>query len=138
MNQFFPTSKQIQNLANKARNGTLVQILTGKDLLKPNLERKLLLNNQHCTIDVDEIWAHLTTSQQKRLSDLADDINNIRNSSFIELITRINTSQTNTTLGTLGNNFFSGTNFQENNSVESLILPLGMVYEISLQFSSFY
>ncbi|CAB4441364.1 unnamed protein product [Rhizophagus irregularis] len=138
MNQFFPTSKQIQNLANKARNGTLVQILTGKDLLKPNLERKLLLNNQHCTINVDEIWAHLTTSQQKRLSDLADDINNIRNSSFIELIARINTSQTNTTLGTLGNNFFSGTNFQENNSVESLILPLGMVYEISLQFSSFY
>ncbi|CAB4430569.1 unnamed protein product [Rhizophagus irregularis] len=129
MNQFFPTSKQIQNLANKARNGTLVQILTGKDLLKPNLERKLLLNNQHCTINVDEIWAHLTTS---------DDINNIRNSSFIELIARINTTQTNTTLGTLGNNFFSGTNFQENNSVESLILPLGMVYEISLQFSSFY
>ncbi|CAG8733307.1 22033_t:CDS:1, partial [Rhizophagus irregularis] len=124
MNQFFPTSKQIQNLANKARNGTLVQILTGKDLLKPNLERKLLLNNQHSTINVDEIWAHLTTSQQKRLSDFADDINNIRNSSFIELIARINTSKTNTTLGTLGNNFFSGTNFQENNSVESLILPL--------------
>ncbi|PKB92230.1 hypothetical protein RhiirA5_445502 [Rhizophagus irregularis] len=133
MNQFFPTSKQIQNLANKARNGTLVQILTGKDLLKPNLERKLLLNNQHSTINVDEIWSHLTTSQQKRLSDLADDINNIRNSSFIELITRINTSQTNTTLGTLGNNFFSGTNFQENNSVESLILPLGTIYERSFQ-----
>ncbi|PKY49175.1 hypothetical protein RhiirA4_465035 [Rhizophagus irregularis] len=124
MNQFFPTSKQIQNLANKARNGTLVQILTGKDLLKPNLERKLLLNNQHCTINVDEIWAHLTTS---------DDINNIRNSSFIELIARINTTQTNTTLGTLGNNFFSGTNFQENNSVESLILPLGTIYERSFQ-----
>ncbi|CAB4373407.1 unnamed protein product [Rhizophagus irregularis] len=92
MNQFFPTSKQIQNLANKARNGTLVQILTGEDLLKPNLECKLLLNNQHSTINVDEIWVHLTTSQQKRLSDLADDINNIRNSSFIELIAQINTS----------------------------------------------
>ncbi|PKK55992.1 hypothetical protein RhiirC2_801000 [Rhizophagus irregularis] len=102
--------KQIQNLANKARNGTLVQILTGEDLLKPNLECKLLLNNPHSTINVDEIWVHLTTSQQKRLSDLADDINNIRNSSFID-----------------------GTNFQENNSVESLILPLGMIYKRSFQ-----
>jgi hypothetical protein len=53
MSKIIPTSEQIQKLANKVRNGAIVQILTGKDLLKPNLERKFLLDDhQHDTIDV--------------------------------------------------------------------------------------
>ncbi|EXX65098.1 hypothetical protein RirG_136570 [Rhizophagus irregularis DAOM 197198w] len=137
MNQFFPTSEQIQNLANRARDGAIVQILTGKDLLKPSLERKLLLDNQHCTINVDEIWAHLTTSQQEYLKNLADNINRIRNSANIESIVRINTPQTANT--TLGNDFLNGTNFHEDKdkSIESLILPLGMIYKIFFHVSSF-
>jgi hypothetical protein len=137
MNQIFPTSEQMQNLANRARDGAIVQILTGKDLLKPSLERKLLLDNQHCTINVDEIWAHLTTSQQEYLKNLADNINRIRNSANIESIVRINTPQTANT--TLGNYFLNGTNFHEDKdkSIESLILPLGTIYKIFFHVSSF-
>lgn len=129
MNKIFPTNEQLQKLTNRVRNGEIVQMLTGKDLLKPNLERKLLSdNNKHDKIDgnVEEIWGRLTTQQQQRLMNIADNINKTRNSYAIEQIVRINTPQIANT--TLGNYFYNGTQFYEDKSVEYSILPLGMVY----------
>ncbi|GBB98114.1 hypothetical protein RclHR1_03140013 [Rhizophagus clarus] len=128
MNKHYPTSKQLQKLSNKVKNGEIFQKLTGKDLLNPNLERKLLSDNKHNTIDanVEEIWASLTTQRQQHLMNLADSINRIQNSYTIEQIGRINTPQVANT--TLESDFYNGTKFHEDKSAEFYILPLGMVY----------
>ncbi|CAB4440411.1 unnamed protein product [Rhizophagus irregularis] len=133
---FLNINEQVRKLANKVRDGTISQMLTGKELLKLCLENKLRSDNQRDIIDLDsttnEIWnSHLTTSQKKLLTIFADNVNKTRNSNTIELIARINTPQT--TNSEFENFFFNGTSFHDDRSLESSILPLGVVYRGSFQ-----
>ncbi|PKC71022.1 hypothetical protein RhiirA1_454048 [Rhizophagus irregularis] len=135
---FLNINEQVQKLANKVRDGTISQMLTGKELLKLCLENKLRSDNQRDIIDLDsttnEIWnSKLTISQKKLLTRFADNVNKNRNSNTIELIARINMPQiTNSEFDYL---FFNGTSFHDDKSLESSILPLGVVYRGS--FDSF-
>ncbi|PKY48402.1 hypothetical protein RhiirA4_463988 [Rhizophagus irregularis] len=135
---FLNINEQVQKLANKVRDGTISQMLTGKELLKQSLENKLRSDNQRDIIDLDsttnEIWnSKLTISQKKLLTRFADNVNKNRNSNTIELIARINTPQI--TNSEFENLFFNGTSFHDDKSLESSILPLGVVYRES--FDSF-
>ncbi|CAB5384866.1 unnamed protein product [Rhizophagus irregularis] len=135
---FLNINEQVQKLANKVRDGTISQMLTGKELLKQSLENKLRSDNQRDIIDLDsttnEIWnSKLTISQKKLLTRFADNVNKTRNSNTIELIARINTPQI--TNSEFENLFFNGTSFHDDKSLESSILPLGVVYRGS--FDSF-
>ncbi|CAB4440409.1 unnamed protein product [Rhizophagus irregularis] len=135
---FLNINEQVQKLANKVRDGTISQMLTGKELLKQSLENKLRSDNQRDIIDLDsttnEIWnSKLTISQKKLLTRFADNVNKNRNSNTIELIARINTPQI--TNSEFENLFFNGTSFHDDKSLESSILPLGVVYRGS--FDSF-
>ncbi|CAB4440481.1 unnamed protein product [Rhizophagus irregularis] len=72
---FLNINEQVQKLANKVRDGTISQMLTGKELLKQSLENKLRSDNQRDIIDLDsttnEIWnSKLTISQKSCLRDL--------------------------------------------------------------------
>ncbi|GBB86971.1 hypothetical protein RclHR1_13410007 [Rhizophagus clarus] len=135
MNNFSPNNEQIDRLANEVRSGRVGKILKGKDLLKPSLEYLLLLDsNQRDMIDVksvdsatNEIWERLTTPQKNSLDKLANNINKLRNSDTLDLISRINTPQIANT--DEENSFYNGINFSNNENFEFLILPLGMVYE---------
>ncbi|CAG8736719.1 uncharacterized protein OCT59_002650 [Rhizophagus irregularis] len=135
---FLNINEQVQKLANKVRDGTISQMLTKKELLKQSLENKLRSDNQRDIIDLDsttnEIWnSKLTISQKKLLTRFADNVNKTRNSNTIELIARINTPQI--TNSEFENLFFNGTSFHDDKSLESSILPLGVVYRGS--FDSF-
>ncbi|CAB4396539.1 hypothetical protein RhiirA5_418567 [Rhizophagus irregularis] len=135
---FLNINEQVQKLANKVRDGTISQMLTGKELLKLCLENKLRSDNQRDIIDLDsttnEIWnSKLTISQKKLLTRFADNVNKNRNSNTIELIARINMPQI--TNSEFENLFFNGTSFHDDKSLESSILPLGVVYRGS--FDSF-
>jgi hypothetical protein len=123
-------TEQVQKLANEARDGTISQILTGKELLKRSLECKLRSDN-HDVIDIDlvtnEIWnSRLTTSQKKELANIADNVNKARNANTIELITQINAPQITKT--DFEDSFFNGTRLHDKKNLESLILPLGTTY----------
>ncbi|GBB93897.1 hypothetical protein RclHR1_02250007 [Rhizophagus clarus] len=121
------SNEQVQNITNKVRDGTISLSLTGKEFLKQSLECKLRSGNPCDRIDIDsatnEYWNSLTDPQKKRLTRLADNINNTCNSDIINRISRINTSQiTNTSYEKF---FFNGTSFHDDKSFESLILPMG-------------
>jgi hypothetical protein len=121
-------NEQVQKLANEARDGTLSQRLTGKELLKRILECK---SDNHDIIDIDsamnEIWnSRLTTSQKRELVSIADNINKARNAKTIELITRINVPQITKT--DFEDSFFNGTSLYDKDNLESSILPLGTAY----------
>jgi hypothetical protein len=127
---FLNINEQAQILANEARNGTLSQRLTGKELLKRSLECELRSDN-HDIIDIDsitnEIWnSRLTTSQKKELASIADNVNKFRNANTIERITRINTPQITKT--DFEESFFNGKSFHDEKNLESSILPLGTIY----------
>jgi hypothetical protein len=134
---FLNTNEQAHKLANKARDGTISQILTGKELLKQCLECKLRSDTNQCDIiDIDsvtnEIWdTRLKTSQKRLFASLAENVNKARNANTIELIARINTPQIAETVSQ--NSFFNGTKFSEDESFESLILPLGTIYRGTFQ-----
>ncbi|RIA83309.1 hypothetical protein C1645_786716 [Glomus cerebriforme] len=124
-----PSNTYVQKLANQARNGEGVLILTGEDLMKRNIEheaRQLQLHyNQH---DIDsltnEYWnSRLTLSQKNRFINLAKYINQIRNNKTIDLIVQINRPQiTNTPFEYA---LFNGTSFYDDKITESSILPAG-------------
>ena len=127
---FLNINEQVQKLANKVRDGTISQMLTGKELLKQSLENKLRSDNQRDIIDLDsttnEIWnSRLTTSQKNLFTSFADNANKNRNSDTIELIAQINTPQI--TKSEFENFFFNGTSFYDDKSFDSSILPLGVV-----------
>ncbi|GES95330.1 hypothetical protein GLOIN_2v1782020 [Rhizophagus clarus] len=130
------SNELVQKLANEVRNGTISQTFTGKELFKQSLEYELRLNNPRDIIDINsemnEIWnSRLTDSQKKPFMRLADRINSVRNSDTIDRISRINTPQITKTA--FEDFFFNGTDFREDKSFESLILPMGMDYKGSQQ-----
>ncbi|GBB91844.1 hypothetical protein RclHR1_19250002 [Rhizophagus clarus] len=123
-------NEQVQKLVNKARDGAISQQLTGKELLKICLRSD---TKQRDIVDIDidsaanEIWnSRLTTSQKEMFTSLAENINKIRNEINIELIARINTPQTTKTA--IVNDFYNGTSFLGDTSIESSVLPLGWIY----------
>ncbi|CAB4440413.1 unnamed protein product [Rhizophagus irregularis] len=130
LRSFLDINEQARILANKVRDGTISQMLTGKEFLKFCLENKLRSVNQRDIIDLDsttnEIWnSRLTISQKNIFTSFADNVNKNRNSDTIESIARINTPQN--TKSEFENFFFNGTSFYGDKSLDSSILPLGVV-----------
>src|SRR5439155_1200631 len=90
----------------------------------------------------DDIWnLRSTSSQRNRFINLANNANNINqsrvsrgrlinNNNTLVRIARIAMPQI--TNNPFENNFFNGTNFQDDNSLESLILPAGWFGSSSL------
>ncbi|CAB4440514.1 unnamed protein product [Rhizophagus irregularis] len=118
----------IQMLKSQLKN-TLV--LTGKDLIRRNVEHEVQrVRSNNDIIDIDSatniIWnSYLTNSQREWLMRLADNISNNRNSETIYRMSQINIPQI--TKSSFEDNFFNGygTNFYEEESFQSLILPNG-------------
>ncbi|CAB5216101.1 hypothetical protein RhiirA5_378108 [Rhizophagus irregularis] len=124
---FLNINEQVHKLA---RDGTISQMLAGKELLKICLNCKLQSDNQRDIIDIDsatnEIWnSRLTISQKKQFKNLADNLNKARNAKNIELIILINTPQITTTA--FESSFFNGASFHDDKSLEPF-LPLGVAY----------
>jgi hypothetical protein len=122
-----------------------IQRLTGRILMRRNVEREAhrlqIYNRYIINLATDYIWnLHFTPSQRYQFTNLANSANNINqnrssrssrvrsidNTSTLERITLINNIQI--TNNPLENNFFNGTNFDDNNNTfESLILPAGFL-----------
>ncbi|RGB27701.1 hypothetical protein C1646_768767 [Rhizophagus diaphanus] len=122
-------------------------VLTGKDLIKRNVENEVhRLRSHNDIIDIDSatniIWnSHLTNSQRERLMRLAYNITNNRNSETIGRMSQINIPQI--TNSSFEDNFFNGygTNFYEEESFQSLILPNGFLalrYFLKYQISDVF
>ncbi|RIA99464.1 hypothetical protein C1645_811500 [Glomus cerebriforme] len=148
-----PYNNNAQILAAHARNSR--KRLTGRGLIKQNIKReahRLQLYKTHrlqlykarrlqlysrlysrhmINLATNHIWEHSTSFQRNQFINLANNANNINNIrltdnvSTIDRIARITTRQI--TNNTLENDFFNGAgNFNDNNnSLESLILPAG-------------
>jgi hypothetical protein len=116
------------------------QRLTGKDLIRQNIEReahRLHLYSQHIiNLATNDIWNLRSTSfQRNKFKRLANDANNINqnrvsqirltNTNTIDQIVRLTVPQI--TSDPFENNFFNGVkDFDDgNNSFESLVLPAG-------------
>ena len=119
--------------------------ITGKDLMKQNVEReshRLRIHNRHIIdLATNYIWSsRLTPFQKNQFINLAKDANsandinqdreisrirriNVNNTETIDRIARIATPQV--TDNPFENNFFNGTSFHGSDSFESLILPAG-------------
>jgi hypothetical protein len=118
--------------ARDVRNG---QRLTGKDLIKQNIEReahRLHLYSQHIIdLAIEEIWnLRITPSQKNQFINLANNANIINqsrvsrthlinNTSTIDQIVRIATNNP------FENDFFNGVKNFDSNSLEFSILPAG-------------
>ncbi|RIA95732.1 hypothetical protein C1645_816321 [Glomus cerebriforme] len=136
----FPFNNDPNKIATHVRLTTTINILTGKDLLKWNVQkeaRRLQLRNRH-VIDLatDKIWClKCKNSQRQQFENLAKDANiinqNIRrvNDDTRKSISQINVRQV--INEPLFDNFYNGTiNFSDNNDLESLILPCGTLEKI--------
>src|SRR4051794_1999602 len=99
-----PYNNDAEILASQIRSGKMTQILTGKGLMKLNVEREArrlqLYDRYIIDLATDKIWnLHLTSSQRNQFISLANDANNINkridfiNDDTIERITRIPTQQ---------------------------------------------
>ena len=130
-----PCHNNAQILAFHAGNVRNGQRLTGKDLIKQNIEReahRLHLYSQHIIdLAIEEIWnLRITPSQKNQFINLANNANIINqsrvsrthlinNTSTIDQIVRIATNNP------FENDFFNGVKNFDSNSLEFSILPAG-------------
>ncbi|RIA83353.1 hypothetical protein C1645_833965 [Glomus cerebriforme] len=129
--------RNVQILANQSRNGVR---LIGRDLINQNVEfeaRRLQMYSRKLINSATYyIWSFfLTQSERNQFINLANNANNINQSRILnspidntvtlDLIARITTPQN--IDNPLGNNFLNGTNFIDNNDIESSFLPAGFV-----------
>jgi hypothetical protein len=128
-----PCNNNARMLAAQARNGRRVQSLTGKGLLKRNVEREArrlqLYNRYIINLATDHIWNLRSTffqrSQFINLANGANSINQNRVSRIVNAETLYRISQITIpqiTSDLFANNLFGGTSFHHN---QPLILPTG-------------
>lgn len=134
-----PFENDPEKAATHVRLFTEINILTGKDVFKWNIEKeakRLRVYNKRLIDSVtDIVWqSKITHSQKQRFESLSNGANNInlkmrqavedtRNS-----ISQINVTQV--TNSTLSDDFYNGTiKFNENSNIDSLILPVGFYKE---------
>ncbi|CAG8689135.1 4044_t:CDS:1 [Funneliformis mosseae] len=126
-------------VAAKSRRGKNVKRITGKILLRRNVESEttnVVINNKRYLINlaVDEIWSnHLSDTQKDQFTSLADGANEI-NQKYISRV-HINNSMTldhiariyhQDTEDPTQRDFYNGANFSENSETASSILsPAG-------------
>jgi hypothetical protein len=111
-----PYNNNALMLANHARSGTSIQTLTGKDLLKQNLEREAhrlkLYDTLTINLATDEIWSRLSHYEKRQFENLAIHANSIN------IIIQIPEQQK--TNNSLESDFFNGTTFYKNNNLDPL------------------
>lgn len=108
--------RNVQTLANQSRG----RRLTGKDLvnqcIKKEAHRLQIYDRIIIDLTTNFIWNRLSPSQRNR-------INSIDNTDTLNRISQITYQQF--TNNYLEQSFYNGTNFNDNNSFESSILPSG-------------
>ncbi|PKY53213.1 hypothetical protein RhiirA4_471298 [Rhizophagus irregularis] len=135
----YNNNAQILAVLSRRRASRRIQRLTGRILMRKNVEREALrlqIHNRYIiNLATDYIWnSHSTPSQRYQFTNLANNANNINqnrasrvrwidNTSTLVNIIQINNTQI--TNNTFENDFFNGTRFDDNNTFESLILPAG-------------
>ncbi|GES95333.1 hypothetical protein GLOIN_2v1595040 [Rhizophagus clarus] len=106
-------------LADRARNGTSFQTLTGKNFLKQNIEREVYRLNlaydlHMINLATNKIWIHRLTHLQRQQFEnpaiIANNINTITQMPVQEITTN-----------SLEYDFFNGTSFYKNDNLDSLI-----------------
>ncbi|CAI2183337.1 18582_t:CDS:1 [Funneliformis geosporum] len=135
-----PCNNDAQLLANRSRrHGRRVQILTGKNLMKRNVVReahRLNIFNRHLiNLAADTIWnLRLTPFQRGRFIILATSANIINQFPISQTrliqhnpntIDQINTHRD---TNDLEQSIFNGTDFNDDDSFDSLILPAGSFF----------
>lgn len=108
-----PHNNNAKAIADQASNGTSFQMLSGKDLLKQNVEReahrlKLPYNTFIIDSATNKFWSRLTRYKKRQFENLAILANNIN------IIIQIPEQQI--TDNPLENDFFNGTKFHKNNN----------------------
>ncbi|GBB97467.1 hypothetical protein RclHR1_00030024 [Rhizophagus clarus] len=137
----YNNNAQILAILSRRRASRRIQRLTGRILMRRNVEReahRLQVHSRYIiNLATDYIWnLHSTPSQRYQFTNLANNVNNINqnrasrvrridNTSTLDNIIRINNTQV--TNNSFENEFFNGTNFDDNNTFESLILPAGFL-----------
>jgi len=137
-----PCDNNAQILAIQSRyGGRRIRRLTGKYLMRRNVGREAhrlqIYNRYLINLAADQIWnSRSTLSQRNRFINLANNANSL-NQSRVARVRRINSPSTSNTLdriiqntapetnSSFENNILNGTNFDDNKSFESLILPAG-------------
>jgi hypothetical protein len=137
-----PCDNNAQIFAVQSRYRGRIRRLTGKCLMKRNVRREAhrlqIYNRYLINLATDQIWSlHSTFSQRNRFVNLANNANSL-NQIRVQRVRRTNSSNTPNTLDRIAqitapqitnnpfeDNIFNGTNFDNNNGFESLILPAG-------------
>ncbi|GBB85307.1 hypothetical protein RclHR1_11870008 [Rhizophagus clarus] len=127
--------RNVQVLANQLRGS---ERLAGIDLMNRNVKREAyrlrFYNRLLIDLAMNIIWQYLPSFQRNQFIRLANNVNNINqnrvlrirpidNTATLDRIARINNRQI--TNNYFEQSFFDGTNFNDDRSLESLILPAG-------------
>src|SRR6266542_2880401 len=143
----YNNNSQILAAAQSRNNNRNIRRLTGKILLKRNIEReahRLQIHDRHLiNLAVNYIWyLNSTLTQRRRFTNLANEAKNLNQNRVSQIHLRNNTNTLNRitqlTIPQVSNDpfefLFNGSNFSannDNNNLESLILPSGWFSESS-------